>query len=473
MFYGRLFDLELRGRAPGMAFVDMGDQFLALGEGRSRPPDAHRHFGLVVDDKEAVRRALEEAGVEILRGRGLDFRDPWGNRVEVVDYRDVQFTKAPQVLGGMGLDGLAKSERALDELRQEGAREIGTALTVVVPTMATTFDRARRRSAYAHLARVLGRAGPSELLPLDEATRRLRPFAHRYIGLRPVPLAQVVGTDSRADDFDRDFHPRRPHLRGRWQQVEQAYPDADFPPIVVYQLGDAYFVVDGHHRVAIAREKGMETIDAEVTELQARWHLPADADIVELIHAEQERIFMDESGLGEIHPELGIRFARPVGYIELLETVQLHGYHLMREAGLVLPSAGIARSWYETVYEPTIEVIHAEGLDEAWPEATDPDRFLWIWERRRELMPEVGCRPLDETARRVTAELARERRRAIRRTRRLQAPQRPEGEDGRRAASANGEGRGHLDRLARDRGRGRPRAGRWRGSTRRPRGSSP
>ena len=119
-FYGRIFDLELRGRAPGMAFVDMGDQFLALGEGRRQPPDEHRHLGLVVDDKEAVREALLEAGVEILSGRGLDFRDPWGNRIQVVDYREIQFTKAPDVLRGMDLAGLEKTEAALDELRRKG-----------------------------------------------------------------------------------------------------------------------------------------------------------------------------------------------------------------------------------------------------------------------------------------------------------------------------------------------------------------
>jgi len=119
-FYGGIFDVELRGRAPGMAFVDMGDQFLALGEGRTQPPDEHRHLGLVVDDKEAVRRALADAGVEILPGRGLDFRDPWGNRIQVVDYREVQFTKAPEVLRAMGLTELGKTEAALDELRRKG-----------------------------------------------------------------------------------------------------------------------------------------------------------------------------------------------------------------------------------------------------------------------------------------------------------------------------------------------------------------
>jgi len=122
-FYGRFFELTLRGRIRGMAFVDMGDQFIALAEGRTQPPDRHRHFGLVVDDKEAVRAALQDAGVEITGRRGLDFRDPWGNQVEVVDYRDVQFTKAPWILEAMGLDDLEKSESALEELRGKGLLE--------------------------------------------------------------------------------------------------------------------------------------------------------------------------------------------------------------------------------------------------------------------------------------------------------------------------------------------------------------
>ena len=119
-FYGALFEIELRGRVPGMAFIDMGDQFIALSEGRTQPPDVARHFGLVVDDKEATRAALQDAGVEILAGRGLDFRDPWGNNVQVVDYRDIQFTKAPAVLRGMGLEGLVKRPEATDELREKG-----------------------------------------------------------------------------------------------------------------------------------------------------------------------------------------------------------------------------------------------------------------------------------------------------------------------------------------------------------------
>ena len=119
-FYGAIFELRLRGREPGMAFVDMGDQFIALSEGRTAPPDGSRHFGLVVDDKEAVRASLEHAGVRIEPGRRLDFRDPWGNHVQVVDYRDVQFTKAPAVLSGMELEGLDKRPQAVRELRDKG-----------------------------------------------------------------------------------------------------------------------------------------------------------------------------------------------------------------------------------------------------------------------------------------------------------------------------------------------------------------
>ena len=119
-FYGRIFEFELRGRVPGMAFLDMGDQFLALSEGRDQPPDAERHFGLVVDDKQAARRALEEAGAEIVPSRGLNFRDPWGNRIEVVEYGDVQFTKAQPVAAAMEIDALAKSEEAQREMREKG-----------------------------------------------------------------------------------------------------------------------------------------------------------------------------------------------------------------------------------------------------------------------------------------------------------------------------------------------------------------
>jgi predicted enzyme related to lactoylglutathione lyase len=119
-FYGRLFDFQLRGKSSTSAFIDLGDQFLALQKGRTQPADDGRHFGLVVDDKDAVRRALIDAGIKPLPGPFLDFRDPWGNRIEIVGYDNIQFTKAPNVLRGMGLTQLSKNERAIKELTDKG-----------------------------------------------------------------------------------------------------------------------------------------------------------------------------------------------------------------------------------------------------------------------------------------------------------------------------------------------------------------
>jgi catechol 2,3-dioxygenase-like lactoylglutathione lyase family enzyme len=119
-WYGRFFEFELRGKRPTMAWIDMGDQFLALSAGRPDAPDADRHFGLVVDDKEAVRAALASAGVDVPASGGLRFRDPWGNAVEIVDYRDVQFTKAPAILAALAPEGLEKSAAAREELARKG-----------------------------------------------------------------------------------------------------------------------------------------------------------------------------------------------------------------------------------------------------------------------------------------------------------------------------------------------------------------
>ncbi len=118
-FYAKIVDFELRSKSDNMAFIDLGDQFLALQKGRRQPPDEERHFGLVVSDEEAVRNSLNEHGIDILPGRFLDFLDPWGNRVEIVGYTEIQFSKAPHVLRGMGLEHLRKTDRAIQELKDK------------------------------------------------------------------------------------------------------------------------------------------------------------------------------------------------------------------------------------------------------------------------------------------------------------------------------------------------------------------
>ena len=173
------------------------------------------------------------------------------------------------------------------------------------------------------------------LLELDEVERRLKPFGRRYVGVRAIPLDAIVGTDGRASSFTRDFRPLHAFSRDRLRSLESAFADGGFPPIVAVKLGETYFVIDGHHRAALARRGGAEKIDADVTELIARVPLSAGADMLEVVLRELERIFLEDSGLAEGRPGVRVPVSRPAHYLELLENIQVHGYHMMRERGRV------------------------------------------------------------------------------------------------------------------------------------------
>src|SRR5437764_725962 len=154
------------------------------------------------------------------------------------------------------------------------------------------------------------------LLELDEVERRLKPFGRRYLGVRPIPLDALVGTDSRAGAFTRDFRPLHAFSRDRMRSLERAFSQGGLPPIVAVKLGETYFVVDGHHRVALARRGGAGTIDADLTELVARVPLPAGADMLEVVLRELERIFLEDSGLTEARPGARLAVSRPAHYLE-------------------------------------------------------------------------------------------------------------------------------------------------------------
>ncbi len=263
-----------------------------------------------------------------------------------------------------------------------------------------TFEKARRREVYRKLtAAVKGEA--EELPSLAEVRRRLRLFDQRYEGIEPIPVANIVGTADRRPDFARGFLPKDFETRERWRRVEQAYPLGDFPPIVVYRVDEAYFVVDGHHRVAVAKQRGIEYIDAEVTALDCRWPLDPSLDIASIIHREQQQIFMEESGLDRARPEATIEFSRPLGYVELLDLVKIYGYHLMEDRGEVLPREEVGASWYDEVYLPALEDMRKEGLLDDFPEATEADLFLWVYQRRQAFFPEHGGMTMREAARRI------------------------------------------------------------------------
>jgi hypothetical protein len=250
--------------------------------------------------------------------------------------------------------------------------------------------------------------GGSDLLELDEVERRLRPFGRRYVGVRTIPIEHVVGTDGKASAFTRQFTPRHAFTRERLRSLAEAFPDGGFPPIVAVKLGETYFVIDGHHRVALARRNGGATIDADVTELVARAPLPPGADMVEVVLRELERIFLEDSGLHAARPGVRLAASRPAVYLELLENLQVHGYHLMRENGRVLEDAEIAADWHDRIYEPLMRAVERDRLGDDLRNAPDADLFLLLHRRRREEFPSCGCPPLEETAA-MAAETARKR----------------------------------------------------------------
>ena len=235
------------------------------------------------------------------------------------------------------------------------------------------------------------------LLELEDVERRLKPLGRRYVGVREIPLDALVGTDGRANSFTRDFRPLYAFSRDRMRSLAGAFADSGFPPIVTVKLGETYFVIDGHHRAALARRRGAEMIDADVTELIARVPLAAGADMLEVVLRELERIFLEDSGLAEARPGVRVAVSRPAHYLELLENLQVHGYHLMRGRGGVLENAEIAADWYDAIYSPTLAAIDRLRLGRLYQDAPPGDLFLVLHRHRRDAFPSTGCPHLAQT----------------------------------------------------------------------------
>lgn len=239
-------------------------------------------------------------------------------------------------------------------------------------------------------------------LPLDEVRRRLRITGQSHGGLRAIEVARIVGSVDRAGEtLDRT----------RLAGVRAAFRAREMPPIEVYEAGGAYFVSDGHHRVAVARERGQEFLDASVTVLHTNYAIPPGVSVAQLVHTEQRRRLHEESGLS---PDVEIAFARPRGYPELLETIKAFGYDLARAAGGVLPPpAEVAAAWHAEVFAPGVAAVHRARLPAAFPVKTEADLFLWIYERRRDLRVHDPDATFDDAARFALAEGLRRRDRKV------------------------------------------------------------
>ena len=224
------------------------------------------------------------------------------------------------------------------------------------------------------------------LLPLGEVTGRLRLVGQRYVGMRTIPIDHIVGSVDRAVDFDRVFRPRnRRDLRQRLNSLREAFADRPLPPISVYEASDLYFVNDGHHRVALAREDGAEFIDAEVTALRLSHQLHRGVDLLELVHTEQNRQFMEQTGLAVHHPEAEIEFSRPIGYWELKDLIEAHAYEISAKRGEFVAMPEATADWYEHCWLPAQAAVDATGLRQRYWFKTPGDLYLWVNQKLREL----------------------------------------------------------------------------------------
>lgn len=229
--------------------------------------------------------------------------------------------------------------------------------------------------------------------------QRLRIVGQSYVGVRAVEVRQVVGSLDRSGDFDREFRPRRGASKERMASLRSAFPHGDLPPIEAYEVGGAYFVSDGHHRVALAKERSADYIDADVTHLDTNYEIGPDVDVRALIHTEQQRILLTESGLARARPDAVVEFSRPGGYPEMLELIKAHGYDLARRRGQLPRDEDVAADWYDNVFAPGVAALRRESLPSVYEYKTDADLFLWVYQRRRALRVLTPQADFDHAAR--------------------------------------------------------------------------
>lgn len=260
------------------------------------------------------------------------------------------------------------------------------------------FYRARNQASLKEIiARFSGKS--SELLSYEEVRKKLHAQRGINRGLQDIPLDAIVGSVGRYTDFTRDFLPRHDKIRDRWTQVKMAIQDLQgLPPIDVYQLGDVYFVIDGNHRVSVARQIGATHIQANVTEVESRVKLSPDIQPDELIIMAEYVDFLEKTHLDELRPEANLTVTAAGKYPILEEHIDLHRYLMEVEQNREIPFALAVTDWYDHVYLPVVEAIRESGIMRYFPNRTETDLYLWISRYREELEEELGWKVRPETA---------------------------------------------------------------------------
>jgi hypothetical protein len=253
------------------------------------------------------------------------------------------------------------------------------------------FSRARRKAFLRRIGAYLRRdPGSNQLLSFDEVKGALGAISQVYLGLREVPVSKIVGSVGRHRDFDRAFLPSKPDLSTRWRRIDEIMNRAEeLPPVSLYKIGDAYFVQDGNHRVSVARQQGVEMIDAEVIELRSR--VPVDSALTarDLLHKLEHRRLLERLPIDRVLPEVKIEFSDVADYRRLATYIEAHGFRVSQHWKRYVSPEEALRDWYEYDYCPISEMIREERILDAFPDRTELDLYLWIVYHRERLALEA------------------------------------------------------------------------------------
>jgi len=265
----------------------------------------------------------------------------------------------------------------------------------------TDFQQARFKAFFNRVWATLS-GQRANLLSYDEIKEKLRIGGPIYRGVQTVPLDQIAGSLNRYHEFDRVFLPLKDKLADRWQSVNRAfYQDVSLPPVVLYKVGQVYFVVDGHHRVSVARNQGQLFIEAEVRECSTRVNITPNIRPEDLEILEDKTLFLERTSLDRLKPEADIKLTITDGFERMLEHIAVHRYFMGLDLQRDISEEEAVMDWYDNVYMPVIQVIRETGILREFPEKTEGDLYLWTLDHQHYLAEEEGV-PLqspDEAAR--------------------------------------------------------------------------
>ena len=265
----------------------------------------------------------------------------------------------------------------------------------------TDFQRARFKAFMNRVWATLS-GKPTTLLSYDDIKEKLHIGGPIYRGVQTVRVDQIAGSLNRYHEFDRVFLPASDKLADRWQRVNRAfYQEISLPPVVLYKVGQVYFVVDGHHRVSVAREQGQIYIEAEVRECFSRINITADIRPEDLEILEDKVHFLERTSLDRLIPEAYIKLTIPDGFDRMLEHIAVHHYFMGLDLKRDISEEQAIRDWYDNVYMPVINVIRDTNILKEFPEKTEGDLYLWVLDHQHYLESQEGIplQPPEEAAR--------------------------------------------------------------------------